>query len=476
MNNNNWRRASIPDSQEQQRHTGKHLHRNILAPTVGPSAIPQKPREEPRPRRIISSDKATPSRRSYRITARSLLREPLMPPRAPLRNRASEHINEITPLCGSTTKNEPHSKVVHLGRPTKPSVYRDRSAKPSSLPYDNFLFDHQERAALHCRFFILKYFNVRPLGSTSVRSFDQTDARLLSLPDVRQLGLNRSATRLNDVRTLGLNRSTIRLIDVRQLGLDRSAFLIDVRIKRPAIILNNVRPLALKSFGHSDPQAFAHSTKLMLAHWSSMTFGVLTLTVRPIALIDVPQFQHEAFQNSFSRPFGLERSALRSSLTFGGHQRFVHAEALKTGKTLLDLNTRTINRSTIHVHERSKGYTPSGSCSPKNTQTINRSTIHVHERSKGYTPSGSCSPKNTQTINRLTIHVHGRSTLLIFGLSTSKVFVPLASTARQSLIHGLKRSSIRPFDATDVVRSASMTFVRLASIIRPHMPLGLYRP
>ncbi|KOM50773.1 hypothetical protein LR48_Vigan08g160000 [Vigna angularis] len=210
MNNNNWRRASVPDSQEQQRHTGKHLHRNILAPTVGPSAIPQKPREEPRPRRIPSSDKATPTRWSCRIIARILPR--LTSWAAHPSDRASR------PCCDD----------------------KRSTTRPSGLTY--------------CRFFVLKYSNVRPLGSTSVRSFDQTDARLLSLPDVWQLGLNRSATRLNDVRTLGLNRSTIRLIDVRQLGLDRSAFLIDVR----SLALGHAWSHNTQSFGHSVSPPFGN--------------------------------------------------------------------------------------------------------------------------------------------------------------------------------------------------------------------------
>ncbi|KOM55582.1 hypothetical protein LR48_Vigan10g147400 [Vigna angularis] len=276
------------------------------------------------------------------------------------------------------------------------------------------------------------------------------------------------------------------------------------------------------TFGHSDPQAFAHSTKLMLVHWSSMTFGVLVSTVRPIALL--------TFGN-----FSMKRFSIRSHGR--GHQRFVHAEALKTGKTLLDLvdvRPRTpksiekrdtlpllfaqehpehqpldnpcprafkqsavrpqrnspfdFKRSTIHVHERSnirsfglKGIRPLISSARQSTttsvQTVGRSASKVfalwfqpldHQWSRAFKHSvvrpQRYSPfdLNRSTITKSTKAV-GCSTLLIFDLSTSKVFVPLASTARQSLIHGLERSSIRPFDATDVVHSASMTFVRLAS-------------
>ncbi|KOM38498.1 hypothetical protein LR48_Vigan03g188000 [Vigna angularis] len=211
------------------------------------------------------------------------------------------------------------------------------------------------------------------------------------------------ATRLNDVRTLGLNRSTIRLIDVRQLGLDRSAFFIDVRplafgharfqhsIVRPFGLTavrqysaSSIQPASLITFVRSSSnRSVIHGLEQSSIRCSAVGLNdVRPLGLHPFASV-VRRFTSQAFQHSFSRTLGLKRPTLSlPDVTVDGQPKT----------------------------ERSKGYTPSSSCSPKNTQNINRSTIHVHERSTGYTPSSCCSPKNTQNINRSTIHVHERST------------------------------------------------------------------
>ncbi|KOM26409.1 hypothetical protein LR48_Vigan270s000600 [Vigna angularis] len=401
--------------------------------------------------------------------------------------------------------------------------------------------------------------------------------------------------------TFGLKRPALTLTDVRPFVLYRSAIWVS---NVPAFVLAAVRP---KAFGTSliiDVRSLAlgHTWSHVFKHSTFRPFGLMCSNIQPRTLIDSRSFglyrstihlhEHASIgpfdptddqpvglnnvrplasvvqlvQHSASLTFGNSASTARPSIDTtappfdptdvrppGGHQRFVHAEALKTEKTLLDLvdvrpktprsiekrdtlplvvvhprtprriekrdtlplNTQNINRSTIHVHERSnsrpfglRSIRPLISSARQSMSTsihfdFKRSTIQVHERSNSR-PFGLKALDNPRPrafkqsavrpqkvfalwfqpldhpwsrafkhsvvrpqryspfdLDRSTIakstKAVGRSTVLIFGLSTSKVFVPLASTARQSLIHGLERSSIRPFDATDVVHSASMT-------------------
>ncbi|KOM50238.1 hypothetical protein LR48_Vigan08g106500 [Vigna angularis] len=372
--------------------------------------------------------------------------------------------------------------------------------------------------------------DVRPLGSTSVLSSDQTDGGLLSLLDVQQLGLNRSVTRLNDVRTLRLNHSIIRLIGVRQLGLDCSASLIDVRIKRPADVLNNVRPLALKSFGHTPTRALQHSAILMIG----------LLTIRPPRPFDPTDVQPSGL-NDF-RPLGFNRrSAIKShgrSVTcphpfclncsafrglkrppFGPtHEAFGHSNSLTFSHSIpltfglkrpvfgltdvrppglqLDLTSAVrpqrcspfgFNHSTIHVYERSSSQ-PFGlplissarQCTTTSDQAVGRSASKVfalwfqpldHPCVRAFKHSAVRLQRYSHIdLNPSTIHSHERSNIRPFDLKGSR---PLGFN--RSSIHGHEHSSIRPFDAINVVHSAVMTF-GLTRSIWPHMPLDLDRP
>ncbi|KOM39202.1 hypothetical protein LR48_Vigan03g258400 [Vigna angularis] len=287
------------------------------------------------------------------------------------------------------------------------------------------------------------------------------------------------------------------------------------------------------AFDRSDPQAFAHSTKLMLAQSSSITFGPLASNLLPRSFghLRLKQFQH-----LFSRPFGLKRSAncvshVRAFVLAAVRSRafgtslVINVRSLALGLTchstarqpmcrafiqssrstshvarsllldntptralqhsplsLIDSRSFGLYRSTIHLYEhssigpfdpsddqpiglnnvrplasvqhvtvdgqqkteRSTGYTPSGSCSPKNTQNINGLTNQVHERSTGYTPMGNCSPKNTQyirdTLPWVTVRPRTPST---FGIhSTGNCSPKNTQYIRDTLP---RRSSSRPF-------------------------------
>ncbi|KOM51355.1 hypothetical protein LR48_Vigan09g001400 [Vigna angularis] len=456
-----------------------------------------------------------------------------------------------TTISCSTTKNEPHSihglnrsatrlndvRTLGLNRSTIPLI----DVRQLGLDRSAFLIDVRSLALGHAW---SQHSIVRPFGLTSVRQFSASSVQQSSSitfvrsPSNRSVihGLKYSSIRvsafiLTAVRPRAFGTSLIIYVRSLALGLTcHSAARQPVcrAFKQSSRSASHVtRPLPLD---HTSTRALQHSAILMI---SSLTFGTLTLTVRHFTLTNV-------------RQLGLKRPAL------SGHQRFVHAEALKTGKTLLDLvdvrprTPRSIEKRDtlplVVVYPRTprsiekrdtlplvvvRPRTPRTSTARQSMSTsvhfdFKRSTIHVHERSNSR-PFGLKALDNPRSrafkqsavrpqkvfalwfqpldhpwsrafkhsvvqpqryspfdLDRSTIakstKAVGRSTVLIFGLSAFRPqrYSPRTSTARQSLIHGLERSSIRPFDTTDFVHSASMTFVRLASIIRPHMPLSLY--
>ncbi|KOM47966.1 hypothetical protein LR48_Vigan07g167000 [Vigna angularis] len=436
---------------------------------------------------------------------------------------------------------------------------------------------------------------MRTLGLISVRSFDRNDARRLSvpnvrppgpqrstihglnhsatrlnnvrplvLPDVRQLGLNRSATRLNDVRTLGLNRSTIRLIGIQQIGLDHSQafahstklmlaqsssmtfgrlasnllprsfghlrlnqfqhlfsrpfglkrsanFILDVRAFVLAAVRSrafgtslviNVRPLALDLTCHSAARqpmcrAFTQSSRstshvaqyLLLDNTPTralqqsailmiglLTFGTWALTIRhfglpgdqPSALPNAQPFAHSV---SFVQTFNLERSYFRhsASLTLGLSASTGRPIHLHEHSPMMTSQSHSVTVDGQQKTERSTGYTPSSSCSPKNTQNINRSTNPVHERSTGYTPmEHPVYPYSTLTLDKSFVRAFKQSDVRPqrcspFGFNSSTIHVYEHSSSRPFGLKGVRPlvSTPRPSMCTSVQavgRSASKVF------------------
>ncbi|KOM35750.1 hypothetical protein LR48_Vigan02g190000 [Vigna angularis] len=149
---------------------------------------------------------------------------------------------------------------------------------------------------------------------------------------------------------------------------------------------------------------FKHSTSNVPAfgHSASLTLGLSASTARPYIYTSTQALGHST-PLMISQSDSINVRPLASVVQLSTENRAFKHLVVQTQRNL----PFDFKRSTIHVHERSTGYTPSGSCSPKNTQNINRSTIHVHERSTGYTPSGkiksNCGDPSTATLSAVLI-------------------------------------------------------------------------
>ncbi|KOM54448.1 hypothetical protein LR48_Vigan10g034000 [Vigna angularis] len=424
---------------------------------------------------VLSDSFSTSSATLAQSTRRSVL-----PPRHPTQILFPKTSNSERPstISCSTTKNEPHSIPSGLpgnplfdlpgdqpfgalqGRPpwstARPSVDRDRSTKLSSSPFDSIQIDHQERAALHgrpsrstdkdecmsrpfrghertttrpagltfCRFFILKYSSMRTLGLISVRSFNQNDARLVSIRGVRPLGPQRSATR-------GLNHSATRLNN------------------GPPASITFVRSPSNRSVIHG----LEHSS-IRVQHSASLTFDNSASTARPSIDTTAPPCDPIDV-----RPPTLDNPCPRAF--YGIH-------------SLWPLFAQE--------QPRTSGYTPSGRCSPKNnpehrdtlpltvvrprtprTSTARQSlytSVQAVDRSASFWfqpldnpcvrafKQSAVRPQRCSTFafNRSTISMYERSSSRPFGLKDVR---PLLSTARQSLctsVQAVDRSASKMFD------------------------------
>ncbi|KOM56041.1 hypothetical protein LR48_Vigan10g193300 [Vigna angularis] len=251
-------------------------------------------------------------------------------------------------------------------------------------------------------------------------------------------------------------------------------------------------------------RALQHSAILMIG---LLTFGTWALTIRHFGLpgdqpSGLPNAQPFAHSVSFVQTFNLERSCFRplsliDSRSFGLYCSTIHLYKHSSIEPFdpsddqpIGLNNLRPLASIQHVTvdgqqktERSTGYTPSGSCSPKNTQNINRSTNHVHERSTGYTPMGNCSPKNTQyirdTLPRRSssrpfglLIVFDRSTISVNERSSSRPFgLPLVSTARQPMctsVQEVGRSASEMFDPRFQPLDSLCTSVQAVAVRPPY--------